>query len=111
MELNEISEIPRTVPVYFGAEKITLQCDFGAFTPVFCQKIASMTEWDDAIRFLLTAARGWDVTQNGKPCPLTKEVLENLPSAIVQKMLAAVVSDYTEQCGGQPSCMRSLLED
>jgi hypothetical protein len=112
MELNKVRTIYRRIAVPMGGDSITLECDFGILTPDFIEKFcSSANQWDATIDLFLRVVKGWDVTDAGRPCKMTREILSSLPSVTITTILSAILRDYTEQATGVPASMRSFLED
>jgi len=103
-----IHDTPERIEAEVNGERIALDYHPARVTPLWIDDL--MGSGDKPLllaRVLAGVLSGWDVVENGKPLPLTEEVLASLPLPVLGAFAAAIgeASAGGEEGNGSPASL------
>lgn len=99
MELKDVLKKERTIAIKFQDENLTVTYRVNSITPEFLSGLDNTTSHEVAVGHITRRIVSWDLTEDGKMIPLTREAVSKLPTNLLWTILGGLVDDASQAPG------------
>jgi hypothetical protein len=113
LDISALAAKKRTIPVEWDGETIEITYRTAGVNPAYqsmlqkldTKKLDQETQWEAVLGVL----DRWDIVEDGKPAPITKETFAKLPTSLLVAISNAMIADTNPNPkSGKPSAAGSF---
>ena len=113
LDISALAAKKRTIPVQWDGETIEITYKTAGVNPAYQSMLQKMdskkadqaTQWEAVLGVLSS----WDIVEDGKPAPITKETFAKLPTSLLVAITNALIEDTNPNPkSGKPSAAGSF---